>query len=195
MFWVFLNLGIHHILSFQAYDHILFVTLLTIVYRPRQWKIVLALVTAFTLGHTASLAIATLGNLSIQRSLVEWLIVVTILFTAVEVLFSRETEDQRMFGFKYGIKYFFAMLFGLIHGLGFASYLQALLGREGNVIVPLLSFNIGVELGQWVVVVFVMILTYVSVSIIHLKSGIWHRVVSILGIVISLVLLITRFPW
>jgi hypothetical protein len=195
MFVLFLKLGIHHILNFQAYDHILFVTLLTILYKPRQWNIVLALVTAFTLGHTTSLAIATLGYLSIQRSIVEWLIVITILVTAIENIFMGETEGHHAFSLKYWLKYAFAMLFGLIHGLGFASYLQALLGREGHVTVPLLSFNLGVELGQWVVVILIMSLTFLLVSLFHMKIRIWNLTVSTLGIVISLILMITRFPW
>ena len=195
MFGIFLKLGIHHILNYEAYDHILFVTLLTIGYRPRQWKIVLALVTAFTLGHTASLAIATLGYLSIQRSLVEWMIVITILITAVENIITGEKEGHHAFSLKYWLKYALAMLFGLIHGLGFASYLQALLGREGHVLVPLLSFNIGVELGQWVVVVIIMCLTFMLVMLFHMKIRMWNQVVSTIGIVISLILLVTRFPW
>jgi len=195
MFGIFLKLGIHHILNYEAYDHILFVTLLTIVYRPGQWKIVLALVTAFTLGHTASLAIATLGFLSIQRSLVEWMIVITIFITAVEDLFTRETEDHRVFSLKYWLKYAIAMMFGLIHGLGFASYLQALLGKEGHLVVPLLAFNMGVEAGQWVVVFFVMCLTYLLVSLLHVRFRIWNLSVSVAGTVISLILLVVRVPW
>jgi hypothetical protein len=195
MFGLFLKLGIHHILNFEAYDHILFVTLLTIAYRPRQWKIVLALVTAFTLGHTISLVIAALGYLSIQRSLVEWLIVITILITALENVFTKETEGYRVFSLKYWLKYGLATLFGLIHGLGFASYLQALLGREDHLIVSILSFNIGVELGQWVVVVFIMSLTFLLVSYLRMRIRIWNLTVSSLGIVISLILMVIRFPW
>src|SRR5512147_2602943 len=97
MFSVFLKLGIHHILSWSAYDHILFVTLLTVAYRPRQWKIVLALVTAFTLGHTTSLALATLSYIHVNQALVEWMIVLTILITGIETFLVGEVSDAAPF--------------------------------------------------------------------------------------------------
>ena len=123
MFGIFLKLGIHHILSINAYDHILFVTLLTIGYKPSQWRIVLALVTAFTLGHTASLAFATLGYFHIERDLIEWLIVVTIFVTGVDIFLSGEVTETRTFTVKYWFKYGLTLIFGLIHGLGLVPHL------------------------------------------------------------------------
>lgn len=194
MFGIFLKLGIHHILNIAAYDHILFVVLLTNLYKPSQWKIVLALVTAFTLGHTTSFAIAALGYISIRSAWVEWMIVVTIFLTGIENLLTGEVRGNQAFTLRYWLKYGTAMVFGLIHGLGFASYLQGLLGKEGKWVVPLLSFNLGVEAGQWVVVSLVMILTFVVVNFFRIKIHSWNIIVSAIGITISVILLIVRFP-
>jgi hypothetical protein len=195
MFGIFLRLGLHHILNIGAYDHILFVTLLTIGYKPSQWKIVLALVTAFTLGHTTSLAIATFGYFHMGRALIEWLIVITIFVTGVETLLAGEVNETRAFTMKYWYKYGLTMIFGLIHGLGFASTLVTLMGKESHLALPLISFNLGVELGQWVVVIMIMILSYIALHIFKLKAKILNLAVPITGIVISIILMVMRFPW
>jgi hypothetical protein len=195
MFEMFLRLGIHHILSLSAYDHILFVTLLTIGYKPGQWKIVLALVTAFTFGHTVSLAVCSLGYVHAERDIVEWLIVITIFITAVETFMIGEVNETRTFTLKYWLKYGLTMIFGLIHGLGFASTLVSLMGRESHLAVPLISFNLGVELGQWVVIFMIMILSYIAIYFFNLRIKVLNRVVSVAGIIVSIVLLVIRFPW
>ncbi len=195
MFGIFLNLGIHHILSINAYDHILFITLLTIGYKSHQWKIVLALVTAFTLGHTASLAIATLGFFHMERDLIEWLIVVTIFITGIETFLTGEVIENRTFTVKYWFKYGLTLMFGLIHGLGFSSTLISLMGKETKLLIPLVSFNLGVELGQWVVIFMIMGISFIVMHFFKLKTKILNRSVSLAGIVISFALLIIRFPW
>jgi hypothetical protein len=195
MFGIFLRLGIHHILNISAYDHILFITLLTIGYKPRQWKIVLALVSAFTIGHTLSLAVSMLGYIHVQRDLIEWLIVITIFVTGVETLLMAEVNETRAFTLKYWFKYALTMLFGLIHGLGFVSALVSLMGKESNLAIPLVSFNLGVELGQWVVIFMIMGFSFVVMHFFKLRAKILNRAISLAGIVISIVLLIIRFPW
>jgi hypothetical protein len=195
MFGIFLKLGIHHILNIGAYDHILFITLLTIGYKPRQWKIVLALVTAFTLGHTVSLAISTLGYFHMDKNLIEWLIVITIFITGVEALLMGEVTETRAFTMKYWFKYALTLIFGLIHGLGFASTLVSLMGKETQLAIPLVSFNLGVELGQWVVILVIMIISFVFMHFFRLRAGILNRAIPLAGIAISIVLLIIRFPW
>jgi putative Ca2+/H+ antiporter (TMEM165/GDT1 family) len=195
MFGIFLRLGIHHILNIGAYDHILFVILLTIGYKPGQWRIVLALVTAFTIGHSASLAIATLGYFQMDREVIEWLIVITILVTAVETLIMGEVNETRAFTAKYWLKYGLTMVFGLIHGLGFASTLVSLMGKETHLAIPLISFNLGVELGQWAVIFMIMIISFVFLHFFKLRAKIFLRAIPLAGIAISIVLLIIRFPW
>jgi putative Ca2+/H+ antiporter (TMEM165/GDT1 family) len=195
MFGIFFKLGIHHILNMGAYDHILFIILLTIGYKPRQWKIVLALVTAFTLGHSVSLAISALGYFHMQRDLIEWLIVVTIFITGVETLLMGEVNETRAFTLKYWLKYGLTLIFGLIHGLGFASTLVSLMGKESNLALPLVSFNLGVELGQWVVIFIIMIVTFVFLHFFKQRTKILNQAIPIAGIAVSVVLLIIRFPW
>lgn len=195
MFGIFLKLGIHHILDLGAYDHILFIVLLTIGYKPRHWKIVLALVTAFTLGHSVSLAISALGYFHMQNGLIEWLIVVTIFITGVETLLMGEVNDTRAFTLKYWFRYALTMIFGLIHGLGFASSLVSLMGKETRLAIPLVSFNLGVELGQWVVIFIIMIISTVFTNFFNLKTKILNQAIPLAGIVASIFLLVIRFPW
>ncbi len=195
MFGLYLKLGFFHIINVEAYDHILFVTMLTAVYKLKQWKNILALVTAFTLGHSLSLALSTLHIVVVPSAIIEWLIVVTIFLTGVENLFIKQEKDYRAFTTKYWIKYSIAMFFGLIHGLGFSSYLQSMLGEEQSIAMPLLSFNLGVEFGQWIVVAVILFLTWLVVNKFHASRREWNLVLSGIGIGISLLLVFERFPW
>ncbi len=195
MFGLYLKLGFFHIINIEAYDHILFVTMLTAVYKLKQWKNILALVTAFTLGHSLSLALSTLHIVMVPSAIIEWLIVVTIFLTGVENLFIKQDKDYRAFTTKYWIKYGIAMFFGLIHGLGFSSYLQSMLGEEQSIVMPLFSFNLGVEFGQWIVVAVILFLTWLVVNQFKAPRREWNLVLSGIGIGISLLLIFERFPW
>jgi hypothetical protein len=153
-FGLYLRLGLEHILDLGAYDHILFVIALAAVYSLKEWKHMLVLVTAFTIGHSITLALATLGILVFNESLIETLIPITIVITAALNVFERLSKDpssalQRDWKIKYGL----ALFFGLIHGLGFSYYLRAILGGESSIVLPLFSFNVGLELGQLVILV------------------------------------------
>jgi hypothetical protein len=153
-FGLYLRLGLEHILDLGAYDHILFVIALAAVYSLKEWKHMLVLVTAFTTGHSITLALATLGILVFNESLIETLIPITIVITAALNVFERLSKDpssalQRDWKIKYGL----ALFFGLIHGLGFSYYLRAILGGESSIVLPLFSFNVGLELGQLVILV------------------------------------------
>ena len=153
-FGLYLRLGLEHILDLGAYDHILFVIALAAVYSLKEWKHMLVLVTAFTIGHSITLALATLGILVFNESLIETLIPITIVITAALNVFERLSKDpssalQRDWKIKYGL----ALFFGLIHGLGFSYYLRAILGGESSIVLPLFSLNVGLELGQLVILV------------------------------------------
>jgi len=195
MFKLYLELGFFHIIHIEAYDHILFVTMLTAVYQLKQWKNILALVTAFTLGHSVSLALSTLHIVTVPSTIIEWLIVITILLTGIENLFIKTDNDARAFTLKYWIKYSIALFFGLIHGLGFSSYLQSMLGSEESITMPLFAFNLGVEFGQWIVVAIVLFLTWLVVTKLKVVRREWNLVLSGIGIGISLLLIFERFPW
>ncbi|MFC2086658.1 HupE/UreJ family protein [Bacteroidota bacterium] len=144
LFSIYFKLGVGHITDLQAYDHILFLIVLCAVYHIKQWKKTLILITAFTLGHSLTLALAALKLLKINTAYIEFLIPVTILITSILNLFIRNfVVTPRLHLYKYILTGFF----GLIHGLGFSNYLIQLLGEESNIVLPLFSFNIGIEAG------------------------------------------------
>lgn len=153
-FSLYLRLGFEHIADLSAYDHILFVIALAAVYSIQEWKHMLVLVTAFTIGHSVTLAFATLGIIGFNETLIETLIPITIVITAVLNIaerFKKAPKDTAETSWK--MKYGLALFFGLIHGMGFSYYLRAILGGESSIVLPLFSFNVGLEIGQLVILV------------------------------------------
>jgi hypothetical protein len=142
----FVHLGFRHITDLTALDHMLFLLALAAIYRGRDWRDVLWVITAFTVGHSVTLALAVTGALRLPTPLIEFLIPVTILVTGLENILVRRRDRAPLGG---GYRPVFAGVFGLVHGAGFANYLQSLF--VGSIIVPLLGFNAGIELGQLVV--------------------------------------------
>jgi hypothetical protein len=142
----FVHLGFRHITDLTALDHMLFLLALAAIYRGRDWRHVLWVITAFTVGHSATLALAVTGALRLPTPLIEFLIPVTILVTGLENILVRRRDRALVGG---GYRPVFAGIFGLVHGAGFANYLQSLF--VGSIVVPLLGFNAGIELGQLVV--------------------------------------------
>jgi len=147
-FGVFVTLGFRHIVDLEALDHILFLVALAATYRVRDWRDALWVVSAFTVGHSVTLAFAVTGALVLSPRLVEFLIPLTIVAACVENLVVRE---QRRTGWRGGYRPVFAAVFGLVHGAGFASYLRSLF--VDRIALPLFGFNVGIELGQVVVLV------------------------------------------
>ena len=145
---VFVTLGFRHIVDLEALDHILFLVALAAIYRVRDWRDALWVVSAFTVGHSVTLAFAVTGALVLSPRLVEFLIPLTIVATCAENLVVRE---QRRTGWRGGYRPVFAAVFGLVHGAGFASYLRSLF--VDRIALPLFGFNVGIELGQVVVLV------------------------------------------
>jgi len=189
LFYIYLQLGFDHIIDYQAFDHILFIVTLTAVYLLADWKKVLILVTAFTIGHTATLALSTLNILSIDSALVEFLIPLTIFITAIGNIFEKKTDfSSRLHNFKY----LTALVFGLIHGLGFSNYLKSLLGMEQNLVKPLFAFNLGLEIGQVVIVLIILIISSIVVGKLNVKKREWTLVLSGAGLGVSVVLMLER---
>ena len=191
-FELYLQLGIEHIADFKGYDHILFISTLCAVYLFKQWKQVLVLITAFTIGHTTTLALATLHVIHFSSKWIEFLIPITIFLTSVGNMFER--NDLVKPGSQH-IKYGTAMFFGLIHGLGFSFYLRSLLGVEHSIVLPLFAFNLGIELGQIMIVSFVLTLTFMLVNWLKFERREWSLVLSGAGMGISLILISQRIPW
>lgn len=185
MFKTYLELGFKHILDVHAYDHVLFVLTLCAVYTSKEWRKVVILATAFTIGHSLTLALAVTKLISISPPLIETLIPITIIITAISNIYHAisKTDTGRL-------SYLLTLIFGLIHGLGFSTMLKALLGAEDDFLIPLLSFNLGVELGQLPIVIFAMILSYLMINIVKCKAEYWNIILSIFGIIIATNLLI-----
>jgi len=192
MFGVFYKLGVFHIINIEAYDHILFLLVLVGVYSLNRWKQILALVTAFTIGHTTSLALSTLNIVSLNPQTVEVLIAFTILISATEDLFFKEEKDTNPFILKYWIKYGIALVFGLIHGLGFSTTLKSLILDSDNIAVPILGFNFGVETGQIIVVFIILLFTFILYKFLKVNQIKFARLTGIIGIIGSLIMIYTR---
>lgn len=189
IFNLYFKLGIGHIIDYQAFDHILFIVTLTAVYLLSDWKKVLVLITSFTIGHTITLALSTLNIVSINSSLVEFLIPLTIFITAIGNMFEKSDSFSLQL---HRSKYSIAMFFGLIHGLGFSNYLKVLLGQEHNIIKPLFAFNLGIEIGQVLIVLIVLVLTTLAIKILNIKKREWLLVLSGAGLGVSVMLMIER---
>ena len=159
-FELYLRLGFEHISDLKGYDHILFVIALAAVYPLREWKHLLILVTAFTIGHSVTLALSTLGWVNVDADLIETLIPITIFITAALNIAERFAKDpDKALQRDWRMKYALAIGFGLIHGLGFSNYLRAILGGEQSLVLPLFSFNIGLEIGQLVILVITFVVS------------------------------------
>lgn len=192
LFELYFKLGLQHIADLKGYDHILFILILCAVYSFKEWRRVLILVTAFTLGHSLTLALATLDLIRVDGDVIEFLIPLTIFITALANVL---TKNQKVSTFHHYLKYSAALFFGLIHGLGFSNYLRSLLGSEKGLLLPLFSFNIGIEVGQVLIVSIIMMLTFLIVDLLKFPRRDWHILLSGAGMGISLILMFERFPF
>ncbi len=191
-FALYFGLGRDHILDAEGYDHILFVLALCAVYLIRDWKKILILVTAFTIGHSITLALATMSVVNFASETIEFLIPLTIFITAGANLFKNDSAASK---FPVHINYLFALFFGLIHGLGFSNYLRALLGKSENIMSPLFAFNVGLELGQIIVVVLFLGISFVLVDLLKVSRRDLRLVLSAAIAGIALVLMKDRIFW
>ncbi|MGC1240860.1 MAG: HupE/UreJ family protein [Chryseosolibacter sp.] len=189
-FQLYFGLGKDHILDANGYDHILFVIALCILYAISEWKQVLILVTAFTVGHSITLALATLEIITVNAALVEFLIPVTIFITAVSNLFRGDGHSGNI-----QLNYVYAAFFGLIHGMGFSNYLKSILGRDESIFTQLLAFNLGLELGQIIIVSFFLVIGFVLVDVFGVNRRDWKLVISSAVAGIALILLKDKIYW
>jgi len=143
-FKLFIELAFKHVLDWEAYDHILFFIVLAVVYNFNDWKKALWLITFFTIGHTATLGLATYEVISIPKDIIEFLIPLTILITAAVNIFTLNRKNFH----QSNINVFFAFFFGLIHGFGLSGFLKMTLVDSDGKLLPLLEFALGVELAQ-----------------------------------------------
>jgi hydrogenase/urease accessory protein HupE len=160
-FGLYFELGYQHIADLRGIDHILFVMALCLRYQFQDWRKILVLVTAFTIGHSITLAMSVFNLLDYPVKWIEFLIPVTIMVTAISNVFVKKFVYKTRFP----VIYFFALFFGLIHGLGFSNYLKSLLGTNTNIVSQLLAFNLGLEAGQLLIVTGVLLISFIFVTI------------------------------
>lgn len=189
-FLVYLKLGINHILDWQGYDHLLFIAAMTWVYRVRHISKLIYLVSAFTLGHSITLALAVIGWVPLPSEWIEALIPLTLIGACISNLFFKlpkagEPNSGHSF-FRFGLVFFF----GLIHGLGFSNYLKSLLFPNDELWRPLLGFNLGIEVAQFLLVALVLAINTIGQDLLVIKKKEWIAGGSflIMGLSLSLFL-------
>ena len=191
-FWFYIELGLKHVLDFSAYDHILFLSALAIPFTFKNWKKVLVLATAFTIAHCLSLALSVYRVLTIEVTVIEFLIPVTILLTAFYNL--RYTRQD--FGSKHILWHALAtVFFGLIHGFGFSNYFKMLIAEEEYKLSPLVGFAMGIEVSQLLIILCVLGVAYMFQSVFKVKQSMFILLGSVIIIAITLPILIKTFVW
>ncbi|MEM6804697.1 MAG: HupE/UreJ family protein [Bacteroidota bacterium] len=188
----YITLGFEHISNLAGYDHILFLVALCAVYRIEQWRNILILVTAFTIGHSATLALASLDIFSIPSHIIKFLIPATIFLTAIHNVVSKNPIERSS---KMGRNYVMALFFGFIHGMDFSNYFKALIMDPTEIVKPLLGFNIGIELGQLLVVTFIVGISYLFLNLIKVKHREWNLFISGAAAGMSLISMIDNKFW
>lgn len=185
--WFNVQYGINHVLDIRAYDHILFLIVLTIPYAFKDWKRLFLLVSIFTLGHTLSLLLAVYGVVSVNSKIVEFLIPITILVVGLFNVFTAGKGAQKE---KVGVLFLSTLFFGLIHGLGFAVEFKKLMGSGSNKLLLLFEFALGIEFAQIIIVFIVLFLGYLVQTIFRFSKRDWVMVISaiVVGLVIPMLL-------
>lgn len=187
-FWVYFNIGLKHVLDINGYDHVLFLIALCVPYAFKDWKRVLLLVTLFTVGHTISLILSVYGVIQVKVNLIEFLIPITILITALFHLFTAgKSSKKESISFVASVTLFF----GIIHGLGFSNYFKSILpGSSSDKLLPLLEFALGIETAQIIVVIIVLIISYIVQTVFRFSKRDWTLVASafVCGVVVPMII-------
>lgn len=190
-FVYYLKMGFEHVLDINAYDHIIFLIVLAVVFNFNQWKKAIWLITFFTVGHTLTLALAAYEIIDIRVDIIEFLIPVTIFITgAFNVLRVNKASTGRE-----KLNLFLALFFGLVHGCGFSNYFRIMIGQEEEKLVPLLEFALGIELSQIVIVFGILILGTVLQNFFRITKRDWVLVTSAIVIGITIPMMMERVFW
>lgn len=187
-FWIYFQIGLKHVLDINAYDHVLFLIALTVPYLFKDWKKIFLLVSIFTIGHTLALILSVYGIITIKVNIVEFLIPITILVTALYHLFTagKTSKDSGV-----NLVFFITLFFGIIHGLGFSNYFKTILGGSAtSKLLPLGEFALGIEAAQLVVVFVVLVISYIVQTVFRFSKRDWALVMSafIIGVVIPMII-------
>ncbi len=189
-FGFYFKLGWEHIISKNALDHQLFILALAAIYLLRDWKQVLILVTAFTIGHSITLALSVFDIIRFSSAWVEFLIPCTIVFTATANLFQKKFTPKSV-----RINYFLALFFGLIHGMGFANSIRFMLASDQSIGWGLFGFNVGLEVGQIVLVIAILVVVTILVTLFKVNRRDWVLVSAGAVFGVSLLMALERLPF
>jgi len=189
-FGFYFKMGWQHIISANALDHQLFILALACVYTSRDIKRVLILVTAFTIGHSLTLALSVYDVIRFSSKWVEFLIPCTIFVTALNNIFQLNSAARSA-----KINYYLALCFGLIHGMGFANAIRIMLARDQTIALGLFGFNVGLEVGQIFVVAIILIIGILFLNIIKIKRRDWVLFLSAGVFALSLKMALERIPF
>ncbi|CAA0153690.1 HupE/UreJ family protein [Tenacibaculum maritimum] len=190
-FILYFKMGLFHVLDIKAYDHILFLIVLACVYIFKQWPKVLWLITLFTIGHSITLALSAYGILNINAPLVEFLIPFTIFVTGLMNILTAKKASQG----KENQNLFFALFFGLIHGLGFSNYFKIMIGKNNDKFFPLLEFALGVEAAQIIIVLLILLIGAVFQSVFTVSRRDWILVASSIVVGFAAQMMVDRIFW
>ena len=188
-FSFYFKIGWHHIISWNALDHLLFIAALSAIYLLKDWKQVLILVTAFTIGHSLTLVLSVFDIIRFSSKWVEFLIPCTIVITAFTNLFQKKFTPKSI-----RINYFLALSFGLIHGMGFANYLRIMIAKDQSFGWDLLGFNLGLEAGQIVVVSILLAVAALILSLLKVNRREWVIFLSAAVFSLALQMVLERIP-
>jgi len=190
-FLFYIKLGLNHVLDFGAYDHILFLSALAVPFTFKSWKRVLILATIFTVAHCTSLALSVYEAVMVDVGLIEFLIPVTIIFTARYNVFLiiKEKVNNNLF-----LQSIATGFFGLIHGFGFSNYFKMLMAEEEDKLGALIGFAAGIELSQVLIILVILDLGYMVTNSLKIEQKYFTAVVSILIVLVTIPLLIATFP-
>lgn len=190
-FILYFTMGLNHVLDFSAYDHILFLIVLTVVFNFNQLKKVVWLVTFFTIGHSLTLALSAYGVLKVRMDMIEFLIPLTIFITGVmNVLTAKKSATG-----KQNINLVFALFFGLIHGLGFSNYFKMMVGKEEDKLLPLVEFALGIEASQIIIVLGILMIGALFQNFLRVTRRDWILVCSSIVIGFAIPMMINRAFW
>lgn len=189
-FFFYFKLGWSHIVSLDALDHQLFILALVAIYTSKNIKQVLILVTAFTIGHSLTLLLSVLDVIRFSTKWVEFLIPCTIFITALSNIFSTGFSFKKI-----STNYYLALLFGLVHGMGFANSVRIMLAKDQQIGWGLFGFNLGLEVGQIFFVLIILCVTWLSLSVFQVKRREWVLFLSAAVFSLALQMALERLPF
>ena len=187
-FYIWFSTGFTHILDLNGYDHILYVMVLCVMFSHKQYKQLLTLITAFTIGHSLTLAASVFSIIQIKQSFIEVIIPLTILITCILNIMSLSKDNLNVKSINYGL----ALMFGFVHGMGFSYLLKSLLARQESVFLPLISFNLGLEIAQLIIVISMVLVSVFLFTFTRLKNKYWVLFISSIVFCLAFLIFIQR---